>query len=508
MKTPNTDVRRLPLVALFLATLLSAELQARPVQIIHTNDLHSHMDYAGSKPDRGGYAAVKVVIDRLRARAAAQGIPTLVLDGGDFSEGTHFYLADEGLKSWEALDEIGYDAVALGNHDYQVGPKGLEHITARLTPKAQILGANFVADKTFPNVNRVIKKSAEFVRDGVRIAVLGLTTNEFFYRWTAKPGGDVKDPVDTAKKLVPALKKRNDFVIALTHLGVKIDTKLVENVPGVDVVVGGHDHAVLSKPLLVARDKGPIAVVVQAGEHGKYVGDMLLDLEPGSPARVLRYRLIDVVTGEAGQDPDVQNFVARARQAIGDRYGQGWLDEVIGQTEIPMDRPVKGTTAWSRIFVQTYREATGADLAWDVGEFYGPSQTAGDITREKLVRYFPRVFDIKNPSGWTIWTMKLQGKAITEIIKQSAKQGFFFNLDGITYKIKLDAKGKTELTDFKIGGRKVSPFKVYTIATSEGLGRGTAQGHWLAKAFAQPKDSGISIWSAVESRLRSVGRLH
>ncbi|HEX4925424.1 MAG TPA: metallophosphoesterase [Bdellovibrionales bacterium] len=507
MKIPNTDVRRL-LGGICLLLTLSTELQARPVQIIHTNDLHSHMDYAGSKPDRGGYAAVKVVIDKLRAQAAERGIPTLVLDGGDFSEGTHFYLADEGLKSWEALDQIGYDAVALGNHDYQVGPKGLEHILSRLNPKAQILGANFRADREYGNVNRVIKKSAEFVRDGIRIAVLGLTTNEFFYRWTAKPGGDVKDPIETAKKLVPALKKRNDFVIALTHIGTKADTKLVENVPGVDVVVGGHDHAVLYKPLLVAREKGPIAVVVQAGEHGKYVGDMLLDLERGSPARVLRYRLIDVITGETGVDPNVQQFVASARQAIDDRYGRGWLDEVIGQTDIPMDRPVKGTTPWSRLFVQTYREATGADLAWDVGEFYGPSQTAGDITREKLIRYFPRVFDIKNPNGWTIWTMKLQGKAITEIIKQSAKQGFFFNLDGITYKTKIDQKGKFELTDFKIGGKKVSPFKVYKIATSEGLGRGTAQGHWLAKAFAQPKDSGIPIWSAVESRLRSVGNLH
>jgi 5'-nucleotidase / UDP-sugar diphosphatase len=481
---------------------LATSIEARPVQIIHTNDLHSHMDYAGSRRAWGGYAAVKAVIDRIRNTSAARGIPTLVLDAGDFSEGTHFFLADEGAKSWQAMNEIGYDAVALGNHDYQIGNFGLEHILSRIKPNHPVLAANYEMDQKYSNARAAFQKAAEFERDGIKIAVLGLTINELFFRWTAKPDGNVSDPISVAKKLVPDLKKRNDFVIALTHLGTTTDEKLGKSVSGIDVIVGGHSHTALSKPVYIKRGLRAPAVMVQAGEHGKFVGNLLLDLEPGLPPRVIRYKLEKVIPLFTGEDQNILRFVKEAREAVNTRFGPGWLDEVIGFSKTPLRRPSEGTTKWSAIFPMVFRAKTGADVGLDAGEFYGPTQTAGEITREKLIRFYPRVFDIQKPDGWTIWTVKLQGKFIIEMIRQSAKRGLFYNLDGITYRVTKNLFGEIKIDDFKIGGKKVSLLKIYKIATSEGLGRGLKEGSWATNLLTDPKDSGVPIWRSVEERLR------
>ncbi|MEQ1877806.1 MAG: metallophosphoesterase, partial [Bdellovibrionia bacterium] len=451
------DVRRtLKLWCAISVLMFPLVSRAKLVQVIHTNDLHSHMDYAGSKPDRGGYAAVKNLINLLRLKAKIQGIPTLVLDAGDFSEGTHYFLADHGVKSWEAMDEIGYDAVALGNHDYQVGNVGLDYILKAFRPKFNLVAANYEVENGYPYAKAAIKPYVEFDKGGIKIAVLGLTTNELFYRWTAKPGGNVLDPTATAKKHVTELKKRNHFVFALTHLGTSADAKLLIDVPSLDLVVGGHSHDALFKPVYIPRAKN-FGINVQAGEHGKYVGDMLLDLQPGVPPRVVRYKLVEVNPLLVGQDWSMLYFVHETRKAIETRFGDGWLDEVIGHSATDLERPLNGTTKWSSIYPRVFRKVTGADMAWDVGEFYGPSQAKGDITREKLIRFFPRVFDIFNPNGWTVWTFKLSGKAIVEIIKGAAKVGFFFNLDGLTYRAVTKADGTKDYVDFKIGGQNVAP---------------------------------------------------
>jgi 5'-nucleotidase/UDP-sugar diphosphatase len=483
----------------------SLDAQARPIQIIHTNDLHSHMDFAGTHPGRGGYAAVKTVIDRLKAQADSQGIPTLILDAGDFSEGHPYFMADEGLRSWDVLNEMGYDAVALGNHDYQVGTIGMESILSRFKPRYALLAANYRVDKKFVQARETIRPYAEFKRDGLRIAVLGLTTNELFYRWTAAPGGKVKDPLKTAKKVAKDLASRSDFVIALTHLGIEKDISLLEKTPEIGLIVGGHSHTFLSQPVWVERSGiAARAPIVQAGEHGQFVGDLLVDIEPGLEPVVLRYGLVEVDRQKVADDVNVAHYVSETRDALERRYGAGWLDEVIGWSDIPMERPINGTTAWGAIFARTFRERAGADIGMDVGEFYGPSQEGGPITRDKLMRFYPRTFDQTNPKGWTIWTVQVHGKALEEVIKGMAKTGTFFNLDGLTYRVNTDAAGKIHLDQFRVGGKKINPVKLYTLAVGEGLGLGSKRAHWLTSLYFNPQDTGIPIWDAVVEHVRAL----
>src|SRR5262245_42283193 len=124
-------LRVVGLVSLAVLTLPSISFAQR-LQILHTNDLHAHFDEAEdlslaqgneNKPSRptGGYAQVKALIDKLKREAAAEGTESLVLDAGDFSEGTQYFLIDKGEETWRLMDTMGYDAVALGNHDFYIG---------------------------------------------------------------------------------------------------------------------------------------------------------------------------------------------------------------------------------------------------------------------------------------------------------------------------------------------------------------------------------------------------
>ena len=106
--------------------LSTNDAYARLVQILHTNDLHSHFEQAEDRsiagivsPDKpkGGYAHVKALIEKMRAEAASQGVESIVVDAGDFSEGAPFFLADKGEVSWRVMNAMGYDAVTIGNHD-------------------------------------------------------------------------------------------------------------------------------------------------------------------------------------------------------------------------------------------------------------------------------------------------------------------------------------------------------------------------------------------------------
>lgn len=474
---------------------------ARPVQIIHTNDLHSFYEH-GDSPASGGYAAVKATIDSLRLRAQEQGIESLVLDAGDFSEGSQFYLADEGRHSWRMMDAMGFDAIALGNHDWLIGTDQLDWLVGMVQPRTPFLSANFRADSKYANLARHILPSAEFSRAGLKIGVLGLSTDEFFYRWRVQ-NGEIASPVEVAREEVPRLKRRNDFVFALTHLGVDTDIELAAKTRGLDLIVGGHSHTSLSEPVYSKNPDKRQVPIVQAGQHGEYVGDLLVDLEPGKQVQVLRYQLVPVVT-HAEQNRAIASLVEDGRTQLERRYGASWLYEVLAYSEIPLERPLYGPTEWGHLVGEAVRETAGADFTLDVGEFFGESLPPGPVTRENLIQFYPRVFDARKSSGWNVWTIKAPGWLIRLVLGEAARMGQYLNTTGLTYDIENTENGPW-VKNLRVQGRKFRWYREYSIAVTEGIGRGSMEISFLLQAFFRPEDTGTPVWAAIENRLKAMG---
>jgi 5'-nucleotidase/UDP-sugar diphosphatase len=502
---PGVSASRAVLVGVvsFFAVLAVASPRAlaRPLQIIHTNDLHSHLDHA-LDPARGSYAAVKATIDRLKWEARSQGIDTLVLDAGDFSEDSQYYLPDEGLHAWKAMNAMGYDAVALGNHDWLMGPTYLDLVVGRAKPNFTLLGANFLIGWEHTHLVKYMRQWLEVKRAGARIAIYGLTTDELFYGWAAKPISIYK-PAWSASEDLPRLRSRNDYVIALTHMGVTADRNLVTSVPGLDLVVGGHSHTALAEPILQKDPRGKIVPIVQAGMHGNYVGDLLVDVEPGKPLQILRYQLVSVYS-DGPRDAAMDQVMKTARERLDETYGREWLREVVGHAEVPLQNAyyLGKATVWSAFASEAIRQGGKAEVAIDITEFHGFDQPAGPITREQLFLLYPRILEFDNPYGYTIWTATVKGWLMKLAIGEALSMGLPLSPAGI--EVILDELGRP--MDYRIGGRPIPRMQDYKVALPEALARGAlATSKYMKLAFRGARDTRLSIWKANEQHLKRIG---
>jgi 5'-nucleotidase/UDP-sugar diphosphatase len=479
----------------------SPEVWARPLQIIHTNDLHSHLDHS-SNPSRGGYAAVKAVIDQLKWDARNQGIETLTLDAGDFTEDSQYYLADNGLQAWKAMDAMGYDAVTIGNHDWLAGPHFLDQVVGQAKPSFAFLGANFIFDGAYNNLTKYMRQWIEVVRGGAKIAIYGLTTDDSMYSWMSDPGF-VYSPEWEAQEDLSKLRARNDYVIALTHLGVGADKHLVRRVNGLDLIVGGHSHTTLPEPVIEKDPSGRTVPIVQTGMHGQYVGDLLVDVEPGKPIQILHYRLVPVYS-DGPQDDAMAKVVKQARERLDADYGSAWLHEVVGSSEVPLENAYykETPTVWSDFLGESMRAVGEAEATIDVTQFEGFDQPSGPITREELFVLYPRIFEFSERYGYTVWTAFIRGWVIEFALKKAFSSGLPLNLVGITCDV--DAQGNAK--NFKINGSPIVSMRNYKIAMPEGIVRGAFGISKLLKVVIKNAyDTKIPIWFATEQHLKQVG---
>jgi 5'-nucleotidase/UDP-sugar diphosphatase len=504
MSTRNPVFKSLSLALwqIGLIQIFTNSAHAEPLWIIHTTDLHSHFEHS-QDPNLGGYAAVRAKIEELKRQAAEQNIPTLVLDAGDFSEGSQFHFFDKGFEPWKMLNYMGYDAVAFGNHDWLQGLQDLDETLSRAAPKVPILAANFNFDREkYTHLDEHIKPSAHFQVGENRITVLGLTTSDLVYSWRARNGW-IAPAIPAAWEQVDRLKGQSDFIIALSHLGRSWDHALAEKVAGIDLIVGGHSHHLLKTPDFAKNQKtGQKVPIVQAGKHGQYVGSLLVDLVRGKDIEVLRYDVVPV-DAHGPKDETVVEAVKDARTHLENFFTKEWLYEVIGHSEVALEAQSSVTpTVLSQLITDAMKESAQTDVAIDLGIFEGIDQPAGAITREQLILLYPRVFDFSQKYGWNIWKIKIRGWLLKAAITQLAKSYPAFTLSGATYSV--SSKGK--ISNIRINGKKVKSLKNYTMAVPEGIGRGADDiALILSKLFKDPQNTHVPLIFALENKIKKLG---
>ncbi len=244
--------------------------------ILHTNDTHSRIDPfpPGSKYEGlGGMAKRAFLIEQIRKEEEH----VLLLDAGDTFQGTPYFNLYGGELEFKLMSEMGYDATTLGNHDFDAGLDGL----VKQLPHANFpfLNVNYnfanseLDGKVLPY--KVFQKgSIKIGVFGVGIELNGLVPDKLF--------GDIKylDPIINAKKTSSMLKNEHDcdLIICLSHLGLKYEHKKVSDVilaqstENVDIIIGGHTHTFLDKPMIVNNLNGSPVVINQVGWAGINLG--------------------------------------------------------------------------------------------------------------------------------------------------------------------------------------------------------------------------------------------
>ena len=217
------------------------------------------------------------------------------------------------------MNAMKFDAMVVGNHEFDFGPKVLKERMAQA--RFPVLGANV---KGFPALKPYVMKNLQ----GVRIAIIGVVTPETPVATHPRnvAGLTFSTPESAVKKYLQELKGRADIIVVLSHCGFQADKELAARVPGIDVIVGGHSHTKILQPELVGQ-----TIIVQAWEHAKALGVLNLRIKDG---KIVGFdgALQEISPATGAANSQVQEIVARYERQAG-----SLLHRVIGETQVDLD---------------------------------------------------------------------------------------------------------------------------------------------------------------------------
>ncbi|MER5228919.1 bifunctional UDP-sugar hydrolase/5'-nucleotidase [Serratia ureilytica] len=462
------------------------------ITILHTNDHHGHF----WQNDHGEYGlgAQKTLVDGIRREVAAQGGSLLLLSGGDINTGVPESDLQDAEPDFRGMNLVGYDAMAIGNHEFDNPLSVLRQQEKWAT--FPLLSANIYQKSTG---QRLFKPYALFDKQGIKIAVIGLTTDD-----TAKIGNpeyftdmEFRVPAQEAKQVVEQLRKdeKPDVIIAATHMGHYDNGEHGSNAPGdvemarslpagyLDMIVGGHSQ----DPVCMAGDNRkqadyvpgtPCAPdrqngtwIVQAHEWGKYVGRADFEFRNGE-LKLVHYQLIPVnlkkkvekadgtservyYTQQIAEDPTMMKlltpFQDKGKAQLGVKIGS-----VNGKLEGDRSKVRFVQTNLARVMLAAQRERADADFAVMSGGGVRDSIESGDITYKNVLKV--------QPFGNTLVHVDMKGREVEQYLAVVANMkpdsGAYAQFANVS--LVADGKGVSEV---KINGQPLQADKTYRMAT-------------------------------------------
>lgn len=267
-------LRKVAAVALLISVTLIS--YAQDLVILHTNDVHSNIEplSSGRNAGFGGFQRRANYIQSIRETHKN----VLLLDAGDYNQGTPYYTLFGGKMEVMLYNAMGYDAVCLGNHEFD---DGQEVLAKRLKDADYVtLCANY--DLSASPLKDIVKPYTIIHKGGYKIGIIGVLLDlRGYVSEKAREGIKYKNPTPIVNKLAKKLKKKDgcDLVIVLSHLGFDggtkerpADVELAKSVKNVDMIIGGHSHTFLEEPVIVKDKAGKNVIVNQTGAHGVYTG--------------------------------------------------------------------------------------------------------------------------------------------------------------------------------------------------------------------------------------------
>lgn len=462
------------------------------ITILHTNDHHGH--FWRSEYGEYGLAAQKTLVDSIRKEVAEEGGSVLLLSGGDINTGVPESDLQDAEPDFRGMNLIGYDAMAVGNHEFD-NPMTVLRQQEKWS-KFPFLSANIYQKSTG---ERLFKPWAIFKRQDLKIAVLGLTTDD-----TAKIGNpefftdiEFRKPADEAKLVIQELNmgEKPDIIIATTHMGHYDNGNHGSNAPGdvemarslpagsLAMIVGGHSQdpvcmASENKKLVdyvpgtpCAPDKQNGIWIVQAHEWGKYVGRADFEFRNGE-MKMVNYQLIPVnlkkkVTWDNGKSERVLYTpeIAENQQMLSlltpfQNKGKAQLDVKIGSVNARLEGDRSKVrfvqTNMGHLLLAAQMARTSADFGVMSGGGIRDSIEGGDITYKSVLKV--------QPFGNIVVYADMSGKEVidylTAVAQMKPDSGAYPQFANVSFVAK-DGK----LNDLKIKGEPVDPAKTYRMAT-------------------------------------------
>jgi len=467
------------------ASLASAQAQApQPIHLVflHTNDIHGQVQTRKatwlskeSPPEIGGLARLAATI--AEQRAAEPG--AIVVDAGDWYQGTPEGALDRGLSFVQALALIGFDAMCVGNHEFDHGIANVARIV--LATKVPAILANV---RSAPEGERTpwAKPWIIVERAGVRVALVGLLT-------TATPeithvesrALAFANCAEELRRARAEIGHRADLIVPVGHISVEEARELAALEPGLPLIVSGHSHTYLKQGLRVGE-----TLIVQAGSKASALGRVDLWLAPGTFAALRsEARLIDLLE-EPGDRALALPGVAAVSRACAELIGRASADlaTVVGELAEPLVRaPVAGCSPPGLWIADVLRARMGADIGVHNRGGTRCDLAAGPLTRRDLFELLPFDNDIV--------ALELSGAQLESAVRRSIEGTAHTGLDfsGLKLFVRREADRSLHLVRIEVGSKALDPKGTYRVATNSFLangGDGLAEFHAARTRLVDP----------------------
>ena len=429
------------------------------IKVIHTNDIHGNVKDDGKSTI--GFAKFVTYVNEERA----QNEDIVVLDAGDMFQGLPFANLEQGQSVIGLANLVGYDAMAVGNHEFDFGSANLfNNIISKLN--FPMLAANlYQGDKQALDAY-IIKEV-----DGVKVGIFGMATEETAFKSHPNNtvGYEFTDMIEAAQKTVTELKTKEevDVVIMVAHLGLDegdYTSDLVANaVDGIDLIVDGHSHTVLENGKTVNG-----TLIVSTGSAFNNVGEVELVVEDGKvvskSAELLGYSAFENVEPNAEVLAEIERVEAAQKPMLERVVGVAAV-ELVGTRGVVRT----GETNLGQLATDAMLNVSGADIAITNGGGIRASIAAGDITMNDMITVFP--------FGNTLMVKEIKGSDIKAALELGVSEfpdekGAFPHTAGMTFTLNAYKEAGNRISDIVIGGEPMDLNKTYSVVTNDFMAAG------------------------------------
>ncbi len=468
-----------------LVTVLAAILMccavaiAQPdsIVILHTNDTHAHLLPYGPKDASGnwqwgGFARVATLIGMTRMQSPN----TLVLDAGDYSVGDFMFQEYLSIPQLMLMKAIGYDAVALGNHEFDLYPSTLQYMLIQAglpDPAMPVLCANLDVSGE-PTMGYFVQPYMIKDYGNTRVGVVALLTESA--NQISNPSPVLVLPaIGEAQRWIDTLAAHDcDVVIILSHLGFEVDCVLAQMVSGADVIVGGHSHTYLPGAVEVNGVR-----IVQAGEFAGHVGRTTLVVESGDLVGFDYYPV--PIDQSVPEEPTIAGQIQMLAMGIeaDPRFGPVYSENLaVAAVDITKTRTdgIFQDTPMGNMIADAFRIVTGTDIAFQPQGFCGQTIYKGLVRGMDIFQAVPYGFDQTTGLGLKLVTFETNGMSILAGLEFAVynlpySEDFILHGSNIMYAYnQANPPGsRVDYTSVRINGVPIDPYATYTVSTSDAV---------------------------------------
>ncbi len=467
--------------AMLSISLSMARAQVDTLTILFASDSHSNLAPIGErnpstlKGSIGGIARAATLIGMTKFTDPN----VLTLHGGDLFIGDIFYNAYFGIAELQMMKMIGYDVMTLGNHEFDLGPTTLQMAldsSMNESPMAIVSSNILIPDTNTLHLKKFINQFAVRQLGNVKVGIFGVTTPETNVLSNPSPVLFNENIPQCVMATVDSLKKLDcSVIICLSHLGMNIDSTIATAVPGVDLIIGAHDH--LSRTAKAFTNPlGKTTWVAQANAFYTEMGKIQLRVTNNATELLssVNIRLDQNIPEEPAVSGEVDKLIAGIEQQFGPMftqrigYAKGFFNEV--------PKNLMGTepkeTAIGNLVTDAFREYTKSDIAIEPGGSTSQPLYNGPIVGDDLFRVVGYGFNEKNFLGFRLVTFTITGESLYIALEKclaniELNDEFFPQVSGMQLDYNPQANPGSRITWIKVNGQSLDPTKRYSVTSNE-----------------------------------------